>query len=50
MIGFLYFVGLVICSIVVGNLRGEIYGWAVLGGGLIVASLVMFIDVTLSGR
>lgn len=50
MAGLLYIIGLVICSMVVGSLRGEVYGWGLLGGGLIVASLVVFIDSTLSGR
>lgn len=45
MTGLLYLIGLVICSIAVGQHDGAYYGWMVLGGGMMLLEIIDIITM-----
>lgn len=45
MAGLVYLIGLVICSIAVGQHDGAYYGWMVLGGGMMLLAIIDIINL-----
>ena len=43
MVAILYFIGLIICSIVAGNAFNIFVGWFVMGGGFLLASMLAYL-------
>lgn len=50
MAGFLYIGGVIVCSLAIGHHVSAAQGWYFLGGGLILAAGLVWIDDVLTGR